>query len=89
MKINIVFHQIGCEVLERELDIVAFMHDDHRAWNRAVERQGPDLGALAVDHHFLFLDHESDFNDLRPARGDLLVFRQKWRCHHGLLHPRQ
>ena len=33
MEIDVVFHEVGGQILQRNFDIVAFVNDDHRTGN--------------------------------------------------------
>ena len=62
-----------CRVDERNLDVVAFVHDHERGWDRAVEGHGLKLRAVVVDDDLLLLGHEPEFHDLRALPRRLLV----------------
>ena len=58
---------------ERELDIIALVHDHERPGHRAVEGHGLEFRALLVDDDFFLLDRERELHDYgdrggRPAR---------------------
>ena len=73
MEIDVVRHRVGGRVDQGQLDIVALVHDHQRSGHRAVEGHGLEGGALLVDHHLLFLDHELELHDLRALLGRLFV----------------
>ena len=78
MEIDIVRHQVGVGIDQRQLDVVAFMYHHQRSRHRAVEGHGVERGALVVDHHFLLFDRERELHDLGALPGGLLV-----RMHEG------
>ena len=74
VEIDIVLHQVFRRVLERQLDVVVLMADDQRTGNRTVECTGPDFGASVIDSPTHLFSGHCDFDHLRPAGCDLIVF---------------
>ena len=89
MEVDIVLHDVGFGVLQRELDIVTLVADHQRTRNRAVERQRVDDGSVIVDLALLLVDGQLHFDDFRAAGRNLLVLRRERRGDKLLLDPRQ
>ena len=64
---------VGRRIDQRELEVVAFVHDHQRTGDRAVVGEGVDLRAVVVDDDFLLDDRHLEDDDLRSAAGRLLV----------------
>jgi hypothetical protein len=80
VEVDIVLHRVGRGIDERQLHIVAFVHDHHWSGNRAVEIHGPKPGAVVIDDDLLFFGHQPEFHDLCTLRGRLLVrMHEGWR----------
>ena len=89
MEVDIVLEDVARRVLERELDVVAHVADHQRPRDPAVERQRVEHGAVVVDLPPVLGGGELHLDDLRAARGDLLVRRDVGRGDELLLDPRE
>ena len=65
VEVNVVNQLVLGHVLERQLNIVAFVHDDHRAGHGAIESKSPHEHAR-LDFNFFFLNRHFH---LHHARG--------------------
>ena len=89
MEVDIVLEDVARRVLERELDVVAHVADHQRPRDPAVERQRVEHGAVVVDLPPVLGGGELHLDDLRAARGDLLMGRDVGRSDELLLDPRE
>ena len=81
VKVDVVLHLAIDRVEQSQLDHVTLVADNQRAGHRAVIGQRPNFGTCVFVHnHQHFGGFHCDLDDLRAARGNLLVGRGKWRC---------
>ena len=66
---------------QRELQVVALVHDHQRAGQPAVVGHRPHLGAGIVDDDLLLDDVHGELDDLRRGSGCLLVGMHQRRLH--------
>ncbi|CDX56300.1 Copper-containing nitrite reductase (modular protein) [Mesorhizobium plurifarium] len=83
MEVDIVGERVGIGIDQRELEIVAFMHDHQRARDGAIVSHGIELRAVGVDDHRLLLDLHGELDDLGAALGHLIVSVHERRRHQG------
>ena len=89
MEVDVVRQRVRLGVDQRQLDIVAFVHDHQRAGHRAIEGHGVDHRAVIVDDDRLFLDGHFELDDFGAAGRDLFVGVDEWRIDKVDLDARQ
>ena len=88
MEVDVVHQLVLGQVLQRQLDVVTLVNDDHRARNRAVEGERPHEDArLNLD--FLLFDEHLDLHHARRLRRRQAVLRNERRLDQLLLHALQ
>ena len=88
VKVNVVRHGAGLGVDQRQFHIIAFMYDNQRTRNGAIECQRPHLGAIRCNIHQLLDGFHADLDYLWSALGHLVVLGHKGRRHQFLGHHR-
>ena len=88
VEVDVVHQFVLGQVLQRQLDVVTLVNDDHRAGNRTVEGERPHEDArLNLD--FLLFDEHLDLHHARRLRRRQAVLRNKRRLDQLLLHALQ